>query len=186
MAGAAILNRLVVVIMAHSPLAEGQRKAIRETEVGVTVTVRGHPRRAGISDKTFHEETVGRLQRATSRLIEVGTHSPTVIEVATRRRTVMSVDGRHHVTAGTARRVAESVRTKTALGLVIDSAAASAPRALDTRVMRGTAVTEVTAQGGHRHLVQYVVTTVTMTDIFGVIVRKIEIHHLMQKHGMRK
>ncbi len=100
----------------------------------------------------------------------------------------MSVDGRHHVTAGTARRVAESVRTKTALGLVIGSAtaAASAPRALDTRVMRGTAVTEVTAQGGHRRLVQCVVITVTRTDIFGVIVRKIEIHHLMQKHGMRK
>ena len=187
MAGAAILNRLVVVIMAHSPLAEGQRKAIRETEVGVTATVRGHPRRAGISDKTFHEETVGRLQRVTSRLIEVVTHSPTVIGVATRRRTVMSVDGRHHVTAGTARRLAESVRTKTARDLVIGSAAAAdAPRALDTRVMRGTAVTEVTAQGGHRRLVQCVVTTVTMMDIFGVIVRKIEIYHLMQKHGMGK
>ena len=176
MAGVTILNRLVVVIIARRPLIERPREAIREIEVGVTVT--GHPRRAGISDNTFHEETVSRLQRVIS---------PTVIEVATRRRTVMSVDGRHHVTAGTAHRVAESVRTKTALGLVIGSAAAaSAPRALDTRVMRGIAVTEVTVQGGRRRLVQCVVITVTRMDIFGVIVRKIEIHHLMQKHGMRK
>ena len=94
-----ILSRLVVVIIGRRPLIERQREAIRETEVGVTVIE--HPGRAGISDKTFHEETVGRLQRVTSQLIEVVTHSPTVIEVATRRRTVMSVDGRRHVTAGT-------------------------------------------------------------------------------------